>query len=54
MFWNSEVLTRNPPSQKAALILATGIVAVFDAMEQHSCWLTPKLPGHLQRFDREC
>ena len=41
-------------SQKAALILATGIVAVFDAMEQHSCWLTPKLPGHLQRFDSEC
>lgn len=50
----AESVSRNPPSQKAALILATGIVAVFDAMEQHSCWLTPKLPGHLQRFDREC
>lgn len=29
-------------------------MAALVAVEHHACWLTPKLPGHLQRFDREC
>ena len=43
-----------PTAPQRLPVLAAGIVAALVAVEHHACWLTPKLPGHLQRFDRGC
>ncbi|CAK9886689.1 MAG: hypothetical protein XXXJIFNMEKO3_03135 [Candidatus Erwinia impunctatus] len=42
-----------PTAPQSLPVLTAGIVAALIAVEHHACWLTPKLPGHLQCFDRE-